>query len=180
MFNKRLFRQIILTLLIFAVGISTVGAGSPHFIGSVRFSFGSLRAVGDLAGLGNLDVTVRLDAYAKVTALCQNRGGSIAPGRNPVSVSTVVTDIVVPDQNGKAYVELVAHDPLTIQPLPPSPSPKTAGCPNGNWTVVGFMPGSTQWTGARITVFDNRNGAVLLVENYACAGTGSALTCWEV
>jgi hypothetical protein len=172
----RLKLQLIVILLLL-VGVIGVSAGSPHFIGSLTISFGSLHVSGDLAGLGNMDITVRLDAYANIIAQCQNRGGNTAPGRNPVFVSTVVSASAIPDSNGRASIVLVALDPLTISPLPPSPSPKTAGCPNGNWNVNGFVSGSTQWTGAQISVIENPTGALLLQENYICSGSGTSLTC---
>lgn len=165
------------TMLIFCLTVMVASAGSPHFIGTVGFRSGSLHATGDLAGLGNTNVTVRMDAYATVIALCQNNGGNQAPGRNPIRVTTVVTDVETPDRNGRATVELVAEDPLTLATPPPSPSPKTAGCPNGNWTVIGFMPGSTQWTGATISVIDNLTHVVLLRNNYTCTGSGATLSC---
>jgi hypothetical protein len=162
------------------VGVFVVAAGSPHFIGSLSFSFGSLHVIGDIAGLGNTQITIRLNATATAIAQCANRGGNTAPGRNPITVTTTVTTSVVPDANGRTSVELVAQDPLTVSPLLPAPSPKTAGCPNGNWGVSGFVPGSTLWTTAQISVTDNVSGALLLQENYACSGAGTALSCVKI
>jgi hypothetical protein len=173
-------RLYLFVFLFLFIGSTMVLAGSPHFIGSLSITFGSLHVSGDLAGLGNTNVTVQLVAYANVTVQCQNRGGNTAPGRNPVAVSTSVTTSTTPDSNGRASISLIAQDPLTVSPLPPSPSPKTAGCPNGNWTVNGFVPGSTLWTRAQISVIDNATNAVLLQENYACTGTGAALTCTKI
>ena len=169
-----------LALLLLFVGVMVVSAGSPHFIGTLGFSAGSLHVTGNLAGLGNTSITVKLDAYANVTASCQNNGGNTAPGRNPLRVSTVVMTSVIPDANGRTAVELIAQDPLSVSPLPPAPSAKAAGCPNGNWLVTGFVPSSTQWTGAQISVIDNATGALLLQQNYVCTGAGTSLTCTQV
>lgn len=169
--------RLVLVFCCVFIGVMLVSAGSPHFIGTLSFTAGSLHVTGDLAGLGNTDVVVRLDAYANVVAQCQNRGGNTAPGRNPIAVSTTVTTSLIPDANGRTSVELTALDPVTVTPPLSSPSAKTAGCPNGNWSVVGFVPGSTQWTGAQISVIDNRTAVLLLRMNYTCTGAGTALTC---
>jgi hypothetical protein len=173
------FKAQLITILLLLAGVMVASAGSPHIIGTLSFSSGSLHVTGDIAGLGNTDVTIRLEAYANVIASCQNSGGNTSPGRNPLRVSSVVTTSVIPDANGRTSFELVAHDPLTVAPLPPSPSSKAAGCPNGNWKVVGFVPGSTQWTSAVISVVDNRTGALLMKQNYACTGAGTSLTCTQ-
>ena len=171
--------QISLVFLLLFIGAVIVFAGSPHFIGTLSFTTGSLHVTGDLAGLGNTNVTVRLDASATVVAQCQNNGGNTAPGRNPLAVSKTVSTTVTPDRNGRASIELVVYDPLTVSPPPVSPSPKTAGCPGGNWKVVGFVPGSTRWTSAQISVYDNSTGALILRQNYTCMGTGTSLVCTQ-
>jgi len=167
-------------LLLLCMTVLVASAGSPHFVGTTSFRSGSLIFSGDLAGLGNENVTVRMDADAIAIAKCQNKGGNIAPGRNPIQITQTVSASVVPDENGRAHIELVALDPATINPPPVSPTPKQAGCPNGNWTVTGFMPGSTQWTGARLFVIDNVTHAILVQLNFICSGSGSSLVCTEV
>src|SRR4051812_8662208 len=118
------FKIQLVAMFLLLSGVMVALAGSPHFIGTLSFSSGSLHVTGNLAGLGNTNITVKLDAYANVTASCQNSGGSIAPGRSPIRVSTVVTTSVVPDASGRTSIELVAQDPLSISPLPPAPSSK--------------------------------------------------------
>ncbi|MDL1885018.1 hypothetical protein FBR01_15375 [Anaerolineae bacterium CFX8] len=164
-------------LVMLSLSALAVYAGSPHFIGSVRFSSGSLRAEGDLAGLGNENVIVRMDATATTLALCENPGGNLAPGRNPIYITQTVSDTAAPDRNGRAHIVLVAQDPTTIYPPPVSPTPKEAGCPNGKWRVVGLVPGSTHWTSARIQVIDNATGAVRWDQFYTCSGTDINLAC---
>jgi hypothetical protein len=146
-------------------------AGSFHF-NSLSFSLGSLDVKGSLAGLGNQAAEVTLTAFGKVTALCQNNGGQQAPGRNPISADTQQTSVFVTDQNGMALVQVSAPDP-TFADLQPSPTPKDAGCPNGNWTVVGVVDGSTNWTAARIVVKDEY-GQVQLDLSFACVTTFDA------
>ncbi len=140
-------------------------AGNFHF-NSITFELGSLIARGTLVGLGNQAAEVTLTAYGKVTALCQNKGGNQAPGRNPIAVDTQETDHIFTDENGNAQVEVTAPDP-TFADVEPSPTPKEAGCPNGNWTVVGLVDGSTNWTAARVVVKDE-SGQVQLDLSFTC------------
>jgi hypothetical protein len=118
---------LLVVLIVSAVFMANAGL---HFVGSVRLSGGSLSAEVDIAGFGNDTdtVTVTLTVWGSgLTALCQNRGGNIAPGRNPVDVNVSASQAVSADRNGRAstgfHVELL-------------PSPREAGCPNGNWRVV--------------------------------------------
>lgn len=181
MYVIRQARRLFALCLLFGVTLAAI-AGSVHFVGGVSFTRGSLQAFGDIAGVGNANITARLDAYATVLALCENPGGNTAPGRNPIRATTLSTGYFESDKNGRISLALRAPDPLTTTPPPPSPSPKTAGCPNGNWTVSGFVPGSTRWTNATITLFDNANGAVLMQKFYVCNddGVSSNIACTEV
>ena len=60
--------RIVFIMLTLFMGVFVVAAGSPHFIGSLSFSFDSLHVTGDIAGLGNTEITVSLVASANVTA----------------------------------------------------------------------------------------------------------------
>ena len=166
----------IVLIVLLLVGVMVASAGSPHFIGTVSFSTGSFHMSGDLAGLGNTPVTVRLDAYAKIMPLCQ-KGEHTAPGYNTISVTESTS--AVSSHNGRSSFNLVVPDPLYAWPLPPLPSWQTAGCSNSYWSVAGFVPHSTRWTGAKISVFLNSTGALVLEQNYTCTGVDAALTCTE-
>jgi hypothetical protein len=120
-------KVLLIVLIVSAVFMANAGL---HFVGSVRVSSGSLIVAADIAGFGNNTdtVTVTLTATGTgLTALCQNRGGNIAPGRNPVNVNVSASQIVSADRNGRASAEFY---------IPFLPSPRDAGCPNGNWRVV--------------------------------------------
>ena len=163
-------------IILFLVGTLTASAGSPHFIGTVSFSDGSFRMTASIAGLGNIPVTVRMDAYANITALCKNEEGYTTPGSNPISVTE--TTSAVSNHNGRSSFDLVVPDPLKASPPPPLPSAKAAGCADyHNWWVVGFVPDSTRWTGAKVSVFDNSTGALVIQQNYTCTGVGKSLAC---
>jgi hypothetical protein len=141
-----------------------------------------LIAEGTLVGLGNQEASVTLTAYGRVRALCQNQGGQQAPGRNPIEVDVQETAIYTTDESGRARVTVIAQDP-TFADLQPSPTPKQAGCPNGNWRVVGVMEGSTNWTAARIEVRDEA-GQVQIDLSFACTtqfvnGVATSVACVE-
>jgi hypothetical protein len=98
-------------------------------------------------------------------------------------VDTQETRVFVTDENGNALVEVIAPDP-SFADVEPSPTPKQAGCPNGNWMVVGVVDGSTNWTAARIVVKDE-SGLVQLDLSFTCItlfenGVATDVSCVEI
>lgn len=89
-----------------------------------------LEAAGDLTGLGNGDVAIRLTAQANVTATCTNpSGGTQPPGQNPAPI-TVTGSQAIPSsevKNGN-----VSFDVYTQAPT--SPIPGAPDCPNTRWS----------------------------------------------
>jgi hypothetical protein len=170
-------------LLLSGILVPAARAGKFHFNSALSFSLGgSLVATGTMYGVGNQTAEVTLTGYGTVTALCQNKGGNQAPGRNPIKVSVEQSDTVFTDENGRASLELHAPDP-TAPEFEPSPTPKQAGCPNGKWTVVGIIDGSTNWTGANLVVKDE-SGKIQIDQDYTCTttftnGVGTAVSCVE-
>jgi len=155
-------------LVVISLTTSPVFAGRGHFLGSVTFTSGSLNASGTLAGLGNRDVLVTLEGSGIGTATCTNKGGSQAPGQNPiqVDVSGVQTIVASLIDNGSAPF-FVATD------APPMPSAREAGCPNKNWVTSLFV----SWTSAVITVSDALTGGIVLRQEFACTTTGTSVSC---
>jgi hypothetical protein len=141
-----------LTLMLTLVFMTSALAGRFHFT-SVTFEEGSLIMKGTLAGLGNEEGTVFLTAYGTATAFCENKGGKRAPGRNPIAFDLWEMDDFRTEANGIDYVEITIEDPQ-ISDFDPVPTPKEAGCPNGNWTVTGIDTDTVNWTLAVVEVYD--------------------------
>lgn len=144
--------------------------------GSIIFN-GVARGLGNVNELSNGGHTVRvyMQAVAFVTAQCQNSGGNIAPGRNPIQMSLLAgPKQLIPDSNGNAPI-FIEISPQVADSTPISPTPKQAGCPNGNWTVTGIIPGSERWQSA--SIFVTVDGAEVMRQNYRCTDTGTSLAC---
>src|SRR5688572_19574520 len=95
---------------------------SPHFVvGPIFTDQGStLNASGSVAGLGNEDVTVLLNAQGTATIICTNPGGNVAPGQTKdvnVSGSQTITDV----KNGRVNFKVAPEAPADA-------------CPNRQWT----------------------------------------------
>jgi len=121
-----------LCIILILASAALVYAGL-HFRGSATLTSGSLRASVDISGFGNNTDTVTVTLTAQgtdLTAMCQNRGGNLAPGQNPVNVSVSASQTVSPGSNGSAEVNF--HVNLL-------PSSQAAGCPNRNWKVVDLL-----------------------------------------
>ena len=133
-------RRSLMVAGIVAAGIlltaTSVSASSVHLKGGKNaeptFTDGglTLRATGELSGLGNGDVLVNLAATADVTATCTNpgSGGTQPPGQNPAPI-TVTGSQAIPAteiKNGNTPFNVVTNAPQT--PIPGAP-----GCPNPQW-----------------------------------------------
>lgn len=180
--SKRIVRASALVALVLAlILVQAAWAGKFHF-NSVTFDLGSLVMNGDLVGLGNDVAEVTLTGYGTVQAMCQNKGGQQASGRNPIRMSVQQTEVYTTDSNGRALVQVIAEDPA-LSHFNPSPTSKQAGCPNGNWQVVDIVNGSTDWTAARVVVKDTA-GLVQIDQSYTCTtffenGVGVDVNCVE-
>jgi hypothetical protein len=164
--KKLLWISLTAVLVLTLAAVQAARAGKFHF-NSIELTLGnSLVLNGILVGLGNEAAHVTMTGYGSVIALCENPGGNQAPGRNPVSVAVQEAGIFVTGDNGRSLVEVVAPDP-TEPEFAPSPTPKQAGCPNGNWSVVGMIDGSTDWTGASVVVRDEA-GEVRIELTFSC------------
>ncbi len=181
--SRRFLISVSAILILLLTFVPAAFAGKFHF-NSITFDIGSsLDFTGVLVGLGNDAAQVNLTAVGSVTAICQNKGGNQAPGRNPISVEVEQTVTAVADENGRATVLVEAHDPTSPE-FAPSPTPKEAGCPNGNWIVVGIQEHSTNWTAAYIQVLDEA-GIVQIDLAFTCTtffenGVATGVACVEV
>src|ERR1700720_567250 len=126
-------KRLIATAVAALIAVPLAYAANVHFKkGSPTFTDQgtTLRACFSLAGLGNGDVTITLNASGSATTLCTNPGGNVAPGQNktPVHPSAQVSIPATEIKNGTLTTC------VTTQP-PPTPNPRDAGCPNNNWST---------------------------------------------
>jgi hypothetical protein len=109
--------------------VGSAMAASPHFVGGdpdFTDQGTTLNAVGSVAGLGNEDLTVVLDATGVAATECINPAGNRAPGQDTIVTTTgTVTDIEV--KNGRAFFDVTTAEPFV---------PNYPTCPNPLWTAV--------------------------------------------
>lgn len=137
-----------------------MNAGRVHLKGGANaepsfFDGGlALSGSGELAGLGNGDVLVTLNATANVAATCTNQGSHQAPGQNPAPIS-VTGSQAIPEGEVKN-----GTTPFSVATVPPDPViPGARDCPNTNWTE---LIENLLFTSATITV-EQPVGTVVLV-----------------
>src|SRR6266496_1171908 len=136
-------------LLVFSMSITALAASAHFKHGSPVFTANksnlTLTASGALAGLGNGDIVVAVDASGTANLLCTNPGGSSkVPGQNP-NFTASGTGIVPAGsvKNGNASFSVTTSPPA-------SPIPGAPDCPNSGWTETIT---SIIWTSARIRVW---------------------------
>lgn len=173
---RRLMLTVFLAMVLVVSAATGAFAGRFHFT-TLDFSSGSFIFSGTAVGLGNGEYTLYLEATAAVTAQCENKGGTQASGRNALSTSVSGSTTFDTDENGTATVQLEVDDPTLLSFGDAPPSNKEAGCPNGNWSVVGVQV--VEWTGAHLTVTDS-SGTVVFDQEYACSGIDATLSCTAV
>jgi len=170
---RRSALSVLFAVVLFMATAVVAQAGSFHFR-SATFLGGSLRFDGTAVGLGSEAYDVTLEGTASVVAMCQNKGGTQAPGRNALSVSVTDSVQVSTEDNGQALVTIVLDDPTMASFGSGSPSNKEAGCPNGKWSVVDVTV--QEWTAARLTVVDS-TGTTVFDQFFDCSGAGATLQC---
>jgi hypothetical protein len=131
-----------LSVLLVALVAVPVLAQNPHFIrGPVFRDLGTqLRVTGTVAGLGNENIDVVVDATGVATVECTNPGGNVAPGQDTtVDVSGEASDVQV--KNGRATFTVVTAEPTVTG---------AEACPNPAWTAEVT---DVEFTEATITIF---------------------------
>jgi hypothetical protein len=108
----------------------------------------TLSASSALAGLGNGDVLVILNASANPTGRCCNPSGECkVPGQNPAPVQVTGSEAIPASEikNGSVNFAVVTEPPTT--PIPGAPD-----CPGSSWTE---SITNMSFTSATITVLQN-------------------------
>jgi|SRR4028118_218727 len=132
----------VLALLVTAFAAVPVLAQNPHFIRGPFFSDQGtqLLVTGTVAGLGNEDIDVVVDATGIATVECINPGGNRAPGQDTtVDVSGEANDVQV--KNGRATFRVLTDEPTVTG---------AEACPNPQWTAEVI---DVEFTSATITIF---------------------------
>lgn len=116
----------------------------------------TLTATGALAGLGNGDIVVTLEATGSGSTIVFNQGGNPAPGQNKVPVTVTGTQNISADEikNGTVTFSVTTAEPR-------QPTWDEAGAPNANWTA---QISDVTFTSATITVV--QGGVVVLKETF--------------
>ncbi len=153
---------VILTLLVVVSLTASVAlASSVHLKGgkNAKPAFTDLglqlKALGDLAGLGNGDVLVTMSATADVTSTCTNQGGNQAPGQNPAPITVTGSQTIPASEikNGTTPFNVTTAAPAAVIAGAPD-------CPNTNWTET---IDDLAFTSATITVEQPVGTVVLTV-----------------
>jgi hypothetical protein len=125
---RRTFAAVAIAVTAVVGMAGTAAAASPHFIGQPVVTVGAqtVTVSGSVAGLGNEDIDVTVDAAGIASIECSNYGGQVAPGQDTaVTVSGSQTGIEV--INGRA-----AFNVTTVAPTDPAGADV---CPNPLWTA---------------------------------------------
>jgi hypothetical protein len=160
-----MYRKIGITIAVLtalALTVSVVAAGNVHLKGgkNAKPSFTdnglTLTATGALAGLGNGDILVTLDATANTTATCTNPAGQTQPpGQNPAPTNVSGGQAIPADEIKNGTVNFG----VTTEP-PTSPIPGAPDCPNPQWTQAIT---DLAFTSATITIEQPAGTTVLTV-----------------
>lgn len=126
--NKRYVRPVWMigtTLLI--LGGALLFAANVHFVrGPSATDAGTVLVVaGKLAGLGQGDVTLIVNAQGIASVECTNPGGNVAPGQD-TSISASGSVTLPSAKNGQLVFSVSTAEPTV---------PNTPTCPNSAWSA---------------------------------------------
>jgi hypothetical protein len=151
----RRFTMLAICLLLLACFTATTAwATSPHYKKSPSCVDNglTLSCTGAIAGLGNFDVLIRLNAAAIVETVCRAPGsGNESPGQNPALPVDVSGGLLIDSQDIKNGN--LAFTVTTVAPK--TPTPAQAGCPNNKW---GVRITNVTFSNGQLRVFQDLNG----------------------
>ena len=153
--RSELLSAMAIALALTLIGVTAAIAGNMSFqSGGGQWGSGATFSF-VIVGAGNVEsatVTAMFDGTAP--ALCQNKGGKVAPGQNPITVAAAGSALFPFDSNGRAEGTTDEVFPSFASPLPTA---REAGCPNGNWTVIGPDASRVSWTSVHAVAVDDEN-----------------------
>ena len=116
----------------------------------------TLTCTGALAGLGNGDIVITVEATGFGSTIVYNQGGNPAPGQNKVPVTVTGTQTISASEikNGTVTFSVTTAEPR-------QPTWEEAGAPNANWTAQ-----ITDVTFTSVTVTVVQGGTVVLKETF--------------
>ncbi len=130
--TRRNLMTFLALLVVIGLTATTAFAVSPHFGPDTSFSLGSLIGDGTVAGLGNEDAAVTLDAVGMPVVTCTNQAGNEVAGQNPPPVSS----------HGSQFLAHETHTTTGTSPFhvetasPGLLSATDLGCPSNTWTAT--------------------------------------------
>lgn len=129
-----------------------LAAQSVHFVKGPTFVDAGVQLVtsGKLAGLGEGDVTVTVNASGIASVECTNPGGNVAPGQDTAVATT--GSITLPSAKNGNLVFSVATQ---------APSIPSSACPNDKWSAEAV---DVAFGGGTITV--SQGGVVVLEQSF--------------
>lgn len=140
-------------LILAVLTAATLAAANVHFVrGFSTTDVGvSLVLAGKLAGLGQGDVTIILDAAGVAEVECTNPGGNVAPGQD-----TSIT------ASGSVTLPVAKNGTITFSVATAAPSvPNTPTCPNNAWSADVV---DVAFSGGTVTVI--QGGVIVLQQTF--------------
>ncbi len=153
LYGEPMRAKLTLAGMLTAVAGALVLAASVHFVsGPTLVDNGvTVTATGKLAGLGQGDVTIVVNATGTATVQCTNPAGTVAPGQTKV-INASGSQTLASPKNGT-----VTFSVSTLAPSIPS-----SACPNDQWTAEAV---DVKFTSATVTVL--QGGQVVLQQTFS-------------
>lgn len=136
------YRRLAIAVLFSILAAIGLSAASPHYKPGLKPTCTidpsngvATCSSGTVAGLGNDDVLVVVTVSGEAGTFCHNPGNSlVVPGQNPAEGSGSGGVLIDADdiKNGTLVIPQIVTGAVTIS----IPTPREAGCPNGQWTVT--------------------------------------------